>query len=985
MRRPRSLALLGLGIPAILLSLNAAGCNLLPSGPGGGGGGVFNLPPTVVISVVPSPPRGVAPLTVQFNSADSVDDGIIVERLWDFGDGTTSPEISPVKIYQTNGEYEVTLTLTDDQGASSSRDLTVTVTDRPVAVIEVDREGAANAPAAFTFDGSASFDPDAVEGDELTYLWDFDDGTREDLPIVEHTFATPGEYRVVLTVIDAAGVQGTAEKIIVVGIPQPTVAFRSPPNELANLMLAPASPLWTQIDFTVTPDVPYRISAGFDGDSDSCGPQTNVFDLTNGEFRFAFTGHDGPVTALALSPDGTQVLTGSADGTVRLHDAASGSPLRVYTVGAPARINGLAFAPSGTEFVAVAEDGTIRLRDVNSNDIVRTFGPQPSPVNAVAFAPGGSQILTGNQAGLVVLWFVPNAQELGQLQHPAAVTDVAFSPTNPDSVATACADGLPRTWNTNSNFVQEFAPTFENGEQVTGHVGPVNSIAFGPNGLQLLTAGDDQTARIWDITTASEVRVVTGHTAAVNDAAFSSDGGLILTASDDTTARLTNTADGALIHVLEQCASPLPAAIFSADDSAAFCAVAARGDVVLDPDATDGVLQVDLNLSLPTALDVRNVPPGEDYRFWVEIWTDRTEPERVYSPVPIDVVADYTFTITPDTPLVPLDTADSGLEQTNIIARQVNGRQVVDLGPLATGDRLKLRLLALPGYFETFQLDGFSVTLLDANEELYAAFQDESILFTSETDLVIGHDSDHYYVVLDSVDNELIPSVQIEIERDVFSDSQPLARTVYLDYNGTGSEFIALAGSDAFRIPALEIGGFDTATLRNETTNRLNTLFAAYDITFATGDTPPAQPYTTIWFDPSDAMLLAIPDANNDGVINADDLRMYGLVDFVNPRNRTQIGRAAVSARLITTDFPGLATEADLGRALGNAAGHQLGLMLGLRPTANDADDLMTQDSTQVGSASLTLKQADLAPIEPGKTSIGTQDSPQYLSELVGP
>jgi WD40 repeat protein len=75
----------------------------------------------------------------------------------------------------------------------------------------------------------------------------------------------------------------------------------------------------------------------------------------------------------------------------------------------------------------------------------------------------------------------------------------------------------------------------------TGHLSPVYSVAFSPDGKYVLTGGEDNTARLWDASTAAEIRTYIGHTGAVNSVAFSPDGKYILTGSNDRTARLWDT------------------------------------------------------------------------------------------------------------------------------------------------------------------------------------------------------------------------------------------------------------------------------------------------------------------------------------------------------------------------------------------------------------------------------------------------------------
>lgn len=266
MLRPRRLLIPTLVLAACSVVVPQLACTPADGGGGGGGGGglVFNLPPSVVMTADIT--RGVAPLVVHFSSSGSTDDGVIVQRNWDFGDGQTSVEVSPTHMYTANGVYTAKLTLVDDGGASNSKQLTITVSERPIAVIAVDATTAPNPPATFTFDASGSFDPDAKPGETLTYAWDFGDGTRGSFVTGTHVFARAGTFRVVLTVTDATGIIGRATRYIQVGIPAPTIEFRTPAvaGVTASTVTCyrPVDPLWAYVAIAVEPGVSYRISAG---------------------------------------------------------------------------------------------------------------------------------------------------------------------------------------------------------------------------------------------------------------------------------------------------------------------------------------------------------------------------------------------------------------------------------------------------------------------------------------------------------------------------------------------------------------------------------------------------------------------------------------------------------------------------------------------------------------------------------------------------
>ncbi len=86
-----------------------------------------NQPPVAVIEA--DPLSGVAPLDVSFTGNNSMDDFGIITYEWDFGDGGTSSEVNPVHTFDTAGDYQVSLTVTDEGGLSNTDTVTIRVTE----------------------------------------------------------------------------------------------------------------------------------------------------------------------------------------------------------------------------------------------------------------------------------------------------------------------------------------------------------------------------------------------------------------------------------------------------------------------------------------------------------------------------------------------------------------------------------------------------------------------------------------------------------------------------------------------------------------------------------------------------------------------------------------------------------------------------------------------------------------------------------------
>ena len=153
-------------------------------------------------------------------SASSDSDGTVASYAWDFGDGGTGTGATATHVYATAGQYTITLTVTDNQGATNA----VTHT---VAVL-------ANVPptAAFTptctnlscsVDGSASSDSD---GTVASYAWNFGDGGTATGATATHAYTSPGQFTISLTVTDNQGATNAVTHTVTVsGNVAPTAAF----------------------------------------------------------------------------------------------------------------------------------------------------------------------------------------------------------------------------------------------------------------------------------------------------------------------------------------------------------------------------------------------------------------------------------------------------------------------------------------------------------------------------------------------------------------------------------------------------------------------------------------------------------------------------------------------------------------------------------------------------------------------------------------
>ncbi len=161
--------------------------------------------------------------TISFNATESYDpDGAIVDYLWDFGDGNTATGITVSHAYADNGSYVVTLTVTDNEGATDSANATKTVKNRAPVASFTETAEVVDTEEIIYFDASDSSDPD---GTIVDYSWDFGDGTTGSGVSVQHSYSQDGTYTVTLTVTDDDGATDTAEATKTVLNRSPVASF----------------------------------------------------------------------------------------------------------------------------------------------------------------------------------------------------------------------------------------------------------------------------------------------------------------------------------------------------------------------------------------------------------------------------------------------------------------------------------------------------------------------------------------------------------------------------------------------------------------------------------------------------------------------------------------------------------------------------------------------------------------------------------------
>ena len=238
----------------------------------------------------------------------------------------------------------------------------------------------------------------------------------------------------------------------------------------------------------------------------------------------------GGLRGLALSPDGTLLVSSSEGGTVQRWHVPSGRPDGPpihQQAGVP--IYSVAFSRDGRQLAFGGENGTIGLTDPVTG---RTRNLRAaSTVYSVAFNATGTVLATGEDNRSIELWNTVTGARMRTLSgHTDAVFSVSFSPTSP-LLASGGADDTVRLWDPSTGA--QIA-------ELNGHSNFVRSVAFDPTGETLASGSADGTIRFWDVSAHSALGQALPATGFVNSIAFSPDGLSLASASRNGPVRLWN-------------------------------------------------------------------------------------------------------------------------------------------------------------------------------------------------------------------------------------------------------------------------------------------------------------------------------------------------------------------------------------------------------------------------------------------------------------
>jgi len=255
-----------------------------------------------------------------------------------------------------------------------------------------------------------------------------------------------------------------------------------------------------------------------------------------------YSGHQAQVGSLAWSPDGTRLVSGSADGSARVWQVSSGEPLVSYR-GHQGRVYSVAWSPDGRWIASGGEDTTVHLWEPDGTPLLMYQGHSAWIRRALAWSPDSRLVASGGWDRTVQVWEAASGERLLTYRgHRSSVHGVAWSPDgrsiisveleggdsarrwevstgedwlsyemsggtlawSPDGKRLAIVSVLPslvEVWDADSG--QKLAQ--QDSQEPADRWNLVQALAWSPSGEWLAGGGTDATVKVWAVAAMQKV------------------------------------------------------------------------------------------------------------------------------------------------------------------------------------------------------------------------------------------------------------------------------------------------------------------------------------------------------------------------------------------------------------------------------------------------------------------------------------------------
>ena len=261
------------------------------------------------------------------------------------------------------------------------------------------------------------------------------------------------------------------------------------------------------------------------------------YDLETGRKVVNFEGHQRGLYALALTPDGFRLVSGSHDGTVRVWRVATGELEATFEhLGGAVAV---AVTPDGTQCLSAGYDDAVRLWDLSFRGHHATPAKHKGRVRAITFTPDGKYFLSAGEDSAVRVFDVSTLQEVRTLEgHRRDVFAIAVTPDSRYAI-TGGLDHDVRVW--------ELA-TGEPVWVMPGHHYCVRGLAVLSDRKRVVSGAEDSTLAVWDLESGMRLSIINNDAGEVQCVGLTSDGTKVIFADQGWSIHVKDIASGELLQ-----------------------------------------------------------------------------------------------------------------------------------------------------------------------------------------------------------------------------------------------------------------------------------------------------------------------------------------------------------------------------------------------------------------------------------------------------
>jgi len=274
--------------------------------------------------------------------------------------------------------------------------------------------------------------------------------------------------------------------------------------------------------------------------SGSYDKTVKLWNLKTGKLIKTLSGHKEAVTSVAITPDGQILASGSNDSTVKIWNLKTGELLSTLN-GNNQPVTSILISPDGKSLINASRDKTVKFWNLKTGELQRTLKTEAV---SLAMSEDGKKLFSGNEDGTIQLFDSSTGKLLKTLTPPkpedpyfdfqkaSAVSSIAVSNDGKFIVNSGYDDSHQSIKETDGKNIKVWnLETGKLAHNLSVGIGEIDAVAISPDGKTFVSGGYAYEMTLWNIETGKKLRTLSAKQGGVNAIAFSKDGKILVSSS----------------------------------------------------------------------------------------------------------------------------------------------------------------------------------------------------------------------------------------------------------------------------------------------------------------------------------------------------------------------------------------------------------------------------------------------------------------------